>query len=212
MPRMQRRMGWQANWHDVLASEAGAASMSGTTEMSALDLPEAGQLVRVRGEQGWCWENPGAASRPMSWRRAAAGPDPGQLTSVSDDDLGEELTLVWEVEPGREVRAGDAASARSPSWLGRSAAAGCVPGRGRWGTVASADIADVAGAVPSGASGSRTISSSRGAGAGDAAGEPADRRRRGPGQDDRGRPGGAGDAAAPPSPAGAGGMPGVAAR
>jgi hypothetical protein len=25
------------------------------------------------------------------------------LTSVSDDDLGDELRLVWEVEPGRDV-------------------------------------------------------------------------------------------------------------
>jgi hypothetical protein len=27
----------------------------------------------------------------------------GSLTSVSDEDLGDELTVVWEIEPGREI-------------------------------------------------------------------------------------------------------------
>jgi hypothetical protein len=44
----------------------------------------------------------------VSQPRDELAPDlPGRtlvtLTSVSDDDLGDELTVVWEVEPGREV-------------------------------------------------------------------------------------------------------------
>jgi hypothetical protein len=40
------------------------------------------------------------------------------LTSVSDDDLGEELRLVWEVEPGRDIVPAPAAP-REPGRLGR---------------------------------------------------------------------------------------------
>ena len=68
------------------------------------DVPEVGQLVRVRGQQ---WVVSGVKESRQPVDELAASRLPGrtlvQLTSVSDDDLGEELTLVWEVEPGREV-------------------------------------------------------------------------------------------------------------
>lgn len=68
------------------------------------DVPEAGQLVRVRGQQ---WVVSGVSQSRQPVDELAASRVPGrtlvQLTSVSDDDLGEELTLVWEVEPGREI-------------------------------------------------------------------------------------------------------------
>jgi RHS repeat-associated protein len=71
---------------------------------AALDVPEAGQLVRVRGQQ---WVVAGVRQSQQPADELAASRLPGrtlvQLTSVSDDDLGEELTLVWEVEPGREI-------------------------------------------------------------------------------------------------------------
>jgi len=63
---------------------------------------ELGELVRARGQQ---W----VVSRLDRSRQdeIAASVLPGRtlvtFTSVSDDDLGEELTLVREVEPGREV-------------------------------------------------------------------------------------------------------------
>jgi len=61
------------------------------------------------------------------------------LSSVSDDDLGDELTVLWEVEPGREIvpstRLPDVAADRwdDPQRLGAFLDAV------RWGTVASAD-------------------------------------------------------------------------
>jgi len=68
------------------------------------DVPEAGQLVRVRGQQ---WVVSGISQSHQPQDELAATRVPGRtlvtLTSVSDDDLGEELTVVWEVEPGREI-------------------------------------------------------------------------------------------------------------
>ena len=65
--------------------------------------PEVGELVRVRGQQ-WVVNRRSTSSQS---RDELAPHLPGRtlvtLTSVSDDDLGDELTVVWEVEPGREV-------------------------------------------------------------------------------------------------------------
>jgi hypothetical protein len=74
---------------------------------TATDAPEAGQLVRVRGQQ-WVVARVSQSRQPVD--ELAASRLPGrtlvQLTSVSDDDLGEELTLAWEVEPpGDQVAA-----------------------------------------------------------------------------------------------------------
>ena len=68
------------------------------------DALEVGQLVRVRGQQ-WVVSRLDRSRQPED--QLAASTPPGRtlvtLNSVSDDDLGEELTVVWEVEPGREV-------------------------------------------------------------------------------------------------------------
>jgi hypothetical protein len=68
------------------------------------DVPEAGQLVRVRGQQ-WVVSQVNNSHQPQD--ELAATRLPGRtlvtLTSVSDDDLGDELTVAWEIEPGREV-------------------------------------------------------------------------------------------------------------
>jgi superfamily II DNA or RNA helicase len=62
-----------------------------------------------------------------------------QLTSVSDDDLGEELTLVWEVEPDREiVPATKLPEVTETSWDDPQQL-GAFLDAVRWGTVASAD-------------------------------------------------------------------------
>ena len=61
------------------------------------------------------------------------------LTSVSDDDLGEELTVVWEVEPGREiVPATQLPQVTETSWDDPQTL-GAFLDAVRWGTVASAD-------------------------------------------------------------------------
>src|SRR5450755_2887301 len=68
------------------------------------DVPEPGGLVRLRGQQ-WVVSNVRDSHQPQD--ELAATRLPGRtlvtLTSVSDDDLGDELTVAWEIEPGREI-------------------------------------------------------------------------------------------------------------
>src|ERR1700683_1284700 len=86
----------------MAAIAAGAFAAAPTRTDS--DVPERGQLVRVRGQQ-WVVSEVNRRHQPAD--EIAATRLPGKtlvtLTSVSDDDLGEELTVVWEIEPGREV-------------------------------------------------------------------------------------------------------------
>ena len=107
---------------------------------SALDVPEAGQLVRVRGQQ---WVVAGVSQSHQPDDELAASRIPGrtlvQLTSVSDDDLGEELTLVWEVEPGREILPATRLPQVTETGWDDPQTLGAFLDAVRWGTVASAD-------------------------------------------------------------------------
>ncbi len=107
---------------------------------TALDVPEAGELVRVRGQQ---WVVAGVSQSRMPVDELAASRIPGrtlvQLTSVSDDDLGEELTLVWEVEPGREVLPATRLPQVTETGWDDPQTLGAFLDAVRWGTVASAD-------------------------------------------------------------------------
>lgn len=101
---------------------------------------EVGQLVRARGQQ-WVVSALKRSSQPED--ELAPARLPGRtlatLTSVSDDDLGEELTVVWEVEPGREVLpVSDLPDAGSPPYDDPEVL-GAFLDAVRWGTVASAD-------------------------------------------------------------------------
>ena len=104
------------------------------------DIPEAGQLVRVRGQQ---WVVPGISQSRQPVDELAASRVPGrtlvQLTSVSDDDIGEELTLVWEVEPGREILPATRLPQVSETTWDDPQTLGAFLDAVRWGTVASAD-------------------------------------------------------------------------
>jgi len=62
------------------------------------------------------------------------------LTSVSEDDSGEELSVIWEVEPGRAViPSGALPDVPEPgSW--DDPVLGALVDAVRWGTVASADV------------------------------------------------------------------------
>jgi superfamily II DNA or RNA helicase len=105
-----------------------------------VDAPEAGQLVRVRGQQ-WVVAATKQSSQPAD--ELAASRLPGrtlvQLTSVSDDDLGEELTLVWEVEPGREIVPATKLPDVTETGWDDPQRLGAFLDAVRWGTVASAD-------------------------------------------------------------------------
>src|SRR5664279_3765233 len=105
----------------------------------AAPAPKAGELVRVRGQQ-WVVSHCHASSLP----RDELAPDlPGRtlvtLASVSDDDLGDELTLVWEVEPGREVLPGTRLPSVTSTGWDDPQVLGAFLDAVRWGTVASAD-------------------------------------------------------------------------
>jgi superfamily II DNA or RNA helicase len=121
--------------------------------MSALDLPEAGQLVRVRGQQ-WVVSGVSRSRQPVD--ELAASRLPGrtlvQLTSVSDDDLGDEVTLVWEVEPGREIVPGTQLPEVTETGWDDPQRLGAFLDAVRWGTVASADTRTLQAPFRSGAS------------------------------------------------------------
>jgi superfamily II DNA or RNA helicase len=114
-----------------------AAELAGT---SSSDTPEAGQLVRVRGQQ---WVVSGVSHSHQPVDELAASMLPGRtlvrLTSVSDDDLGEELTLVWEVEPGREIVPATKLPDVTEQGWDDPQTLGAFLDAVRWGTVASAD-------------------------------------------------------------------------
>lgn len=102
--------------------------------------PEPGQLVRARGEQ-WVVTRVSRSKLPQD--ELAAARLPGRtlvtLSNVSDDDLGEELTLVWEVEPGRAVVPASSLPSVSAEGWDDPEVLGAFLDAVRWGTVASAD-------------------------------------------------------------------------
>ncbi len=106
------------------------------------DVPEVGQLVRVRGQQ-WVVSRLHRSRQPAD--ELAATRLPGRtlvgLSSVSDDDLGAELTVVWEVEPGREVVPATRLPEVTEDGWDDPQRLGAFLDAVRWGTVASADTA-----------------------------------------------------------------------
>lgn len=103
---------------------------------------DVGQLVRVRGQQ-WVVSDLSTAALPAD--ELAASTLPGRtlvtLTSVSEDDLGEELSVVWEVEPGRAViPSGALPDVPEPEQWDDPQTLGALIDAVRWGTVASADV------------------------------------------------------------------------
>lgn len=110
--------------------------------MTAPAQVEVGQLVRVRGQQ-WVVSDLNVSTLPVD--ELAPTTVPGRtlvtLTSVSEDDLGEELAVVWEVEPGRAViPAGALPDVPPPERWDDPQQLGALIDAVRWGTVASADV------------------------------------------------------------------------
>jgi len=103
------------------------------------DTPEPGDLVRVRGQQ-WVVSALARSHQPVDELAAASqGRTLVTLTSVSDDDLGDELTVAWEIEPGREVLPSSRLPEVTAGGLDDPNRLGAFLDAVRWGTVASAD-------------------------------------------------------------------------
>jgi len=102
--------------------------------------PEPGQLVRARGQQ-WMVTDVRRSLLPAD--QIAAVRSPGRtlvsLSSVSDDDLGRETTLVWEVEPGREIISSSQLPEVTEVGWDEPQQLGAFLDAVRWGTIASAD-------------------------------------------------------------------------
>ena len=103
---------------------------------------EVGALVQVRGQQ-WVVSDVSQSTLPVD--ELAAAVLPGRtlvtLTSVSEDDLGEDLSVIWEVEPGREViPSGAFPDVPDPASWDDPQTLGALVDAVRWGAVASADV------------------------------------------------------------------------
>jgi len=103
---------------------------------------EVGALVQVRGQQ-WVVSDLSESTLPVD--ELASSVLPGRtlvtLTSVSEDDLGEELSVIWEVEPGRDViPSGALPDVPDPTGWDDPQTLGALVDAVRWGTVASADV------------------------------------------------------------------------
>jgi superfamily II DNA or RNA helicase len=110
------------------------------TTLATAPLPETGDLVQVRGQQ-WVVSALRPSTQPVD--ELAPVDLPGRtlvtLTSVSDDDLGDELTVVWEIEPGRAVLPASRLPAIATGDVDPPGRLGAFLDAVRWGTVASAD-------------------------------------------------------------------------
>lgn len=103
------------------------------------DTPEPGDLVRVRGQQSVVSALDRNQQPVDELAAASQGRSLVTLTSVSDDDLGDELTVAWEIEPGREVLPSSRLPEVTVGGLDDPNRLGAFLDAVRWGTVASAD-------------------------------------------------------------------------
>ncbi len=96
--------------------------------------------MRVRGQQ-WMVAGVSRSSQPRDELSPTVLPGCSivRLTSVSDDDLGDELSVVWDVEPGREILPATSLPTVTPDSWDEPERFGAFLDAVRWGTVASAD-------------------------------------------------------------------------
>ena len=110
--------------------------------VTGADVLEIGSLVQVRGQR---WVVSDVSESSLAVDELAATVPPGRtlvtFTSVSEDDIGEELSVIWEVEPGRAViPSGALPDIPEPGRWDDPEILGALVDAVRWGTVASADV------------------------------------------------------------------------
>ena len=77
-----------------MVQEAGSAA----SQIAHHTIPEPGQLVEARRRQWIVAEVDGGSSAPSLPKRHLV-----RLTSIDEDALGEEIEVLWELEPGAHV-------------------------------------------------------------------------------------------------------------
>jgi hypothetical protein len=107
--------------------------------IAAVAPPEQGQLVSVRSRR-WVVGEVDKSTLPPSALEPVASPPQHlvSLLSVEDDALGEELQVVWEIEPGAEVIEKVALS--EPTGFDPPDQLGAFLDAVRWGASSSADV------------------------------------------------------------------------
>ena len=114
--------------------------MVGTAEAvsEAVVVPELGQVVRCR-DRVWAVNEVDASTLPLD---AVAGTRPQHLVRMSpleDDGFGDELTVLWELEPGTEIIPHQDLPRPEPGRLDPPERLEAFLYAGRWGAVATAD-------------------------------------------------------------------------
>lgn len=103
-------------------------------------LPATGQLVQVRGRY---WVVTDVAPTALPFDVTTVNPGEGQtlvtLSSVEDDGLGEELRVLWELEPGRRVLESATLPDLSAGRFDDPATLGAFLDALRWGAVTNAE-------------------------------------------------------------------------
>ena len=105
-------------------------------------LPETGQMVQVRSRR-WIVTNIATSQLPLP--NLQVSPSDAQnfvsLASIEDDSLGEELEVIWEIEPGTQVV--DKIALPDPTGFDSPARLDAFLDAVRWGASSSADVRNV---------------------------------------------------------------------
>ena len=106
------------------------------------DAPEQGQLVQVRSRP-WVVDEVKASTLPSSaFKSPIASPQHLlTLSSVEDDGLGEELQVIWEVEPGAKIV--EKAALPEPTSFDPPAMLDAFLDAVRWGAASTADLKNI---------------------------------------------------------------------
>ena len=103
-----------------------------------MTAPQAGQIVEVR-QRPWVVVDVAASSfAPDPVRGVIDQQHLVTLSSIEDDGLGEELQVLWEIEPSRSIR--EQSGLPSPDGFDAPAQLDCFLDAVRWGAVSSADL------------------------------------------------------------------------
>ncbi|MCE3019070.1 MAG: SNF2-related protein [Pirellula sp.] len=110
--------------------------------MPTTSLPERGQLVQVRSRP-WVVNDVKASNLPTPSMRLPNANLQHLLTlsSVEDDGLGEELQIIWEIEPGAKVV--EKVALPSPSGFDAPEKLDAFLDAVRWGAASSADLKNI---------------------------------------------------------------------